>query len=320
MIQLSIVIPVIQESAGGPPFEATLASVLGNRPPNSEVIVVTAGEYDDPYELADEVEFVAAEPATGHAELLNAGFQRARGKFVHVLMCGAEVEEGWTEPALEHFEDPTVASVAPLVLLPPEDPRVAAAGLHIGIGLTRRLAAAGKVWEDSMWSRTRVAGPTLTAAFFRQRAISQVGGVDPTVGPIFADVDLSLSFEKLDLTTRLEPSSRVVGEVSTAEADTVFNNAQYHERLFWKHRCFLVSLPWHFLLVSVELLWSVPRGRAISILAGRLYGMLAAPFDRRTRRCSAARSCVDHAPDRASEQAERSAARSRHHHIRKTAA
>ncbi len=41
-------------------FEDTLVSVLENQPERSEVVVVTRGPYDDPYDLRREVGIVEA--------------------------------------------------------------------------------------------------------------------------------------------------------------------------------------------------------------------------------------------------------------------
>ena len=100
VVQLSIVIPMSQCMEA---FEATLASVLRNRPEHSEILVVSSGDYDDPYALSDEVSFLATPPGTGLLTLINTGLRYAQGEIIHLLLCGAEVEEGWTESALQHF-------------------------------------------------------------------------------------------------------------------------------------------------------------------------------------------------------------------------
>ena len=56
-LRLSIVIPAVTSAAE---LEETLLSVLENRPEQCEVIVALACEYDDPWNLRDEVTFVRA--------------------------------------------------------------------------------------------------------------------------------------------------------------------------------------------------------------------------------------------------------------------
>ena len=100
MPRLSIVIPCIQEAGS---FEATLASVLQNRPDDCEVLVVQPRTYDDPYELKDDVRFVQAPADATLIDLINVGVEKSTGEIVHLLSCEVEVEEGWTQPALKHF-------------------------------------------------------------------------------------------------------------------------------------------------------------------------------------------------------------------------
>ncbi len=100
MTRLSILIPCIQEAGC---FEATLASVLRNRPEECEVLVVQSRSYDDPYDLKDEVRFVQA-PADGTlVDLVNFGINAAVGDIVHLLSCDTEVSEGWTRTGITAF-------------------------------------------------------------------------------------------------------------------------------------------------------------------------------------------------------------------------
>ena len=55
--RLSIVIPM---TTGAGDLEDTLVSVLENRPDESEIVVVLARPYADPWNLRDEVRFVQA--------------------------------------------------------------------------------------------------------------------------------------------------------------------------------------------------------------------------------------------------------------------
>lgn len=121
--RLSIVIPIGQDLAA---FEQTLVSVLENLPPSSEVIVAHDGSYDDPFELCDEVFFVTA-PSNQLVEMLSISAGVARGRFVHVLGEGLLATPGWTEEAIESFEDAETGVVAPLILDRSSD-RVVAAG------------------------------------------------------------------------------------------------------------------------------------------------------------------------------------------------
>ncbi len=100
MPRLSIIIPTLGDWES---LETTLVSVLQNRPPLSEVIVVLNRTYDDPYDLEGEVRFVEVPGRTpskhrraGLVELVNTGLAAADSELLHVLSCGMTVGDGWT--------------------------------------------------------------------------------------------------------------------------------------------------------------------------------------------------------------------------------
>lgn len=109
--RLSIIVPVGSDI---PAFENTLISVLENRPEHSEILVAHSGNYDDPFMLADEVEFFVA-TSTRLAQVAASAARVCRGHIVHVVADGLIATEGWTEPALELFEKHETAIVAPVV-------------------------------------------------------------------------------------------------------------------------------------------------------------------------------------------------------------
>ncbi|NNE00020.1 MAG: glycosyltransferase family 2 protein [Pirellulaceae bacterium] len=125
--RISIVVPIGSDLAA---FESTLISVLENRPTGSEILVVHDGQYDDPYQLSDEVRFVIAKSA-GVVDLIAAAASSARGRFVHVLAPGFQAVEEWTEKALQKFEHQDVGVIAPV----------------IRSGVRRHVVAAG--WHDT---------------------------------------------------------------------------------------------------------------------------------------------------------------------------
>src|SRR5690606_32409978 len=110
--RLSIVIPWMGPAGQ---LEDTLATVLQNRPSGCEVLVALAEPYNDPYGVADEVTFVPP-PARGDANfvaLVNRAVTQAEAAIVHVLASGVRVTEDWTSAALLHFDDASIAAVAP---------------------------------------------------------------------------------------------------------------------------------------------------------------------------------------------------------------
>ncbi len=109
--RLSIVVPIGRDLAA---FECTLISVLENRPSGCEVIVPHNGNYDDPFELCDEVRFVVAE-SNRVVDAVTAAASSAKGRFVHVLADGIQATGGWTDAALGKFERFDAGAVAPVI-------------------------------------------------------------------------------------------------------------------------------------------------------------------------------------------------------------
>ena len=284
MVQLSIVIPMSQCMEA---FEATLASVLRNRPEHSEILVVSSGDYDDPYALSDEVSFLATPPDTGLLTLINTGLRYAQGEIIHLLLCGAEVEEGWTESALQHFQDPSVGSVSPLIVSSQQ--RVAATGLRQGLVQARRLAAAGRRIPKKRGLTSRVLGPTLTAGFYRHAAIAELRGLDEGIDDQLADLDLGLMLRMAGYRPRFDPNSRVYADLGDASQPRNFSQAMAHERLIWKHRRSLAAALGHPIGITFEFFVNLFRGGAVSVLFGRGCGMLRALFEQCRPRRTASR-------------------------------
>jgi len=163
--RLSIVIPIGQDLAA---FESTLISVLENRPAGSEVIVAHDGHYDDPFDLCDEVRF-ATSSSGGLIDLISASVSQARGRFVHVLSDGIRATPGWTDDAVEKFEQFDAGVVAP-VIRSQQTGKIVAAGWCDRGGCLCRAAAAGRATVDRV-AATSVGGAYLQASFWRRELI-----------------------------------------------------------------------------------------------------------------------------------------------------
>src|SRR5262249_30615172 len=113
-----------------------LASVMRHRPAESqaaiEVIVADDASTDGTAQwLSDsypDVRVVSLETNAGFCAAANAGIAAAGGAFIQLLNNDTEVQPGWIEPALAAFADPSVGSVAPLVLVRSDLARVDSAG------------------------------------------------------------------------------------------------------------------------------------------------------------------------------------------------
>jgi hypothetical protein len=274
--RLSILIPALGE---GCEFEDTLASVLQHRPDDCEVIVAHSQPYDDPYHLAGEVCFVPDPSASRLVELLNVGFEAACSSIVHVLRCGLTVEQGWTEPALECFDDESIATVAPVILAATAPYRIQSAGL----GYSRRgqvfAEHAGRTSLKKLRS-SHFIGPTLAAGFYRRSGWRLVRW-DEAYGDEFADAHYNLTLAELGASTMLASecvvhSHRPMG--LSVDEPYGFRTACRAETLFWSHSSQQrtgAAIAGRVALMLGEALLALPSPQCITGLVGRAAGLLS---------------------------------------------
>jgi hypothetical protein len=228
---LSIIIPCLGDAAE---FDGTLVSVLQHRPADCEVIVVHRLPYDDPYDLGDEVRFLHW-PGNSLVELLNAAIAEAEGDVLHVLACGLEATDHWTSAALDHFEDPGVAAVAPVVFEAKRQ-AIASAGIRWTIGGRRREVTDRRVLKPGSGRlRSQIMGPTLVAGFYRREVLAALDGFEAAMGDELADVACSLALQGLERIAVFVPDSQLV-QVSRPliAARGPLWRGKALERLFWR--------------------------------------------------------------------------------------
>ncbi|HEY1066345.1 MAG TPA: glycosyltransferase [Pirellulales bacterium] len=233
MPSLSIVIPALGPSAV---LEQTLLAVLESRPADSEIVVIDAFGYDDPYQLRGEVEIISA-PQAGWIDCANLGAAHSRGDVLHLLGAGAAVVEGWTEAARERFEDERVGAVAPLARSLEKPAVIVAAGIDYRSlsGVIRR--GAGQKISERWMRPSKVFGALTAAGFFRRDAWLEAGGLSPRLSADGADADLSKRISAAGFQNIYEPASLIDLPTSfRVEADTEFQRARRAEHLFWRLR------------------------------------------------------------------------------------
>jgi hypothetical protein len=266
------VIPCLGDAAE---FDGTLVSVLQNRPANCEIVVAHRQPYDDPYGLADEVNFLHCE-GESLVELLNEALTEASGEVLNILGCGLEATENWTAAPLAHFTDPDVASVSPLVF--DRDQNLLAAGVYCSLGGACRIAANPRVVEPGSGRlRAKILGPTLTAGFYRRDCIAALGGFDPTMTDQLADVATALSLEALGKLHVVEPASRLtkISDPSTQKRSSLYR-ARALERLYWRsaaHHGSVFALPLHAIHVVSDCARQLGELRLLPALVGRGLGL-----------------------------------------------
>lgn len=272
MSRLAIIIP---HFGNVPALENTVASVLANRPRDCEVLVVLLHPYNDPYGVGGEVRFVPAEGSKGLAGAVNRGLCLSEAAAIHVLLCGAEVQEGWADAPLAHLRDPRIASVAPLVLDIDDPSRIVAAGFAYHVGGAAVALAAGRAADSLGTNARRVLAPHPAAAFYRRSCLEALGGFPSAVGDMLAGIDVGLTLEQLGLATVLEPRSRVAVARFGVLRTGAFRQAFEAERMFWRWAPILGrarSVASHGMLVLGEGVRSVANLSIVPRWAGRLVG------------------------------------------------
>jgi hypothetical protein len=162
-------------------------------------LVLHTAPYDDPYRLAGEVQFHHCARARTLVELINAGIAAAQGDVVHVLACGLEASEGWTDPALPHFDDDEVAAVIPAIAH--SQSQTTDTGIRVTLGGRRSVLRGGRI--------AGICGPTLAAGFYRREVLAALEGFNVIAGDRWADAGFALDLKELGLRVAVELQSRI---------------------------------------------------------------------------------------------------------------
>ena len=183
MLRLSIIVPYRQDDSQ---LEATILSVLENRPRNSELIVVHDGTYRDPYELADELSFIEFPSGTSVVSMLNAACELSEALSVCSLLDGVTVAAGWADEALHALESEGVDAVAVRVQR----------GQRSTYGISRQaLRKVDKFRSDQLdltQPRGVCAGPLLDCGFYCRDSLLAIGGWHERFGERAAEVEMAL--------------------------------------------------------------------------------------------------------------------------------
>lgn len=185
--RLTIVVPYCGDTHA---FESSLVSVLQHRPDACEVIVPHGGDYDDPFDLGDEVNFIDAGTTSFTAQVAEAA-SIARGRFVHVLAEGNCATQGWSEPAMEFFEHHDTGLVIPVVRHSDRD-EIVYAGWRRSASSACELIAAGSPTLHTQ-DTVRVEGGFLHASFWRRDLLRSLSGIIRSDDSVEASMAYSLA-------------------------------------------------------------------------------------------------------------------------------
>lgn len=202
MPRLSIIIPHRNNDER---LEATVLSVLENRPHDSEIIVVHNGGYSDPYDLAEELLVVEAERRANGLQLLNVGVMAACAPVVCTLLDGVTVSDDWAAEPLELLRSADNAVVS--VGVQP----VHARGFTYGIS-TRALKNGGDLQRGKVeleGASGACSGPLLACGFYRKKLLRSLGGWNDRLDVSVADIELAWMLQALGISVECAASSQV---------------------------------------------------------------------------------------------------------------
>ena len=216
----SIVIPTYD----GRGFLATcLDSVFRHLPTDptwsAEVIVVDDASRDGTSAWVTshypQVKLVRLEQNSGFCAAANAGIAAARGHFIQLLNNDTEVCPGWLQAGLALFVDPTVGSVAPLVIVRSDPHRVDSAGdTYTLAGWPTKRGHGQPIGHWIEHPVDEVFAASGSTAFYRAEALRQVGGFDPLLGSYYEDVDLGFRLRWAGYRCVFSPRCRILHEIS----------------------------------------------------------------------------------------------------------
>jgi hypothetical protein len=271
VLKLSIIVPA---DGAQQDLDNTLVAVLENRPAHCEIVVPHADTYRDPYDLSDEVRFVASPDAT-LVSLVNAGIRASQGEIVHVLGAGTIATPNWTDPVLARFEQTQdLAAVAPLLMDAQRPDRIAAAGVRYATGGDKRWVGYG-ARVSTRPRRYRIDGPALQAAFFRRKTLLKIGPFHDGYGSYHVDSDYAARLRLAGLGCEHVGESRLL--TSLPKTPRGYRAGRQAEYLYRAHRDHFgavgprVAHAWH---VTWTTLGSIPSPAALTTLCGRVHGAL----------------------------------------------
>lgn len=272
MQKLTIIIPLFR-GVENLAFEETLASVLENRPSQSEILVVSPDEYSDPWDIVSEgVRFFSAPEESSPLRLLNRAIAESNAPIIHILSCGSTVTENWADPALARFENENIGCVTPLIFDRERPNRILSSGYSWHRGGKINLLKSATPFSK----RFSVVAPDVASAFYRKSALDEIQGFTPGFMQQIAYIDASLLLSELAWETVQESGTYVFLSKSQMCQFSDFSWNKQSEQLF------LRWLDWggitqsfisHLFSLSCEVLRAFPRPKIFSILLGHFSGI-----------------------------------------------
>jgi GT2 family glycosyltransferase len=271
-----------------------LASLRRNAPLSTEIIVVDdASENKCVSEVAAKfkgVKVIRTPKRLGFCKAANLGVQSAIHEVVELLNDDTEVCAGWAEMALDAFEDPKVAAVAPLVLRWPgqiEGRAIidSAGDAYFASGVATKRGN-GQIIEEKWMVPGPVFGASGSSAFYRREVFLKVGAYPESFGAYFEDVDLSFRLHWAGYDVVFQPCSKVLHRVSSSYGNPGLNRkllesqSLNEERVYWRNIPYQLlwrTLPLHLLTLLAKAWRRGTEGTLLPFLMGKLSFMREIP-------------------------------------------
>jgi GT2 family glycosyltransferase len=289
-----------------------LTSLQEHAPADTEIIVVDDGSAGALVSAIarehGQIRCIRFDRTRGFCVAANAGFAAATADIVELLNDDTVVTRGWANAACAHFADPTVAAVAPLVLLAPPSqcdnstpmtPRIDSAGDRYYAGGVAGKRGHGEPLGAPYLEARPVFGASGCAAFYRRAIVQQLGGFPEDFGAYFEDVDLSFRLQRAGYQVIYEPGVRVhhAGAAShgTTSRRLLEQQSCNEERVFWRNvptRSLPAALPRHVAVMAGKAWRRWHERRLLPFLCGRLraFGELGALLRHRRQLATMARA------------------------------
>jgi GT2 family glycosyltransferase len=288
-----------------------LASIERHRPDPArlpiEVVVVDNGSSDGTSQWLRRthpgVRLVRIETNRDFCGAANAGLEAARCPFIQLLNDDTEVTARWIEAGLAPFDDATVGSVAPLVVVRSNPARVDSAGdsyAWFGWPMKRGHGQSSACWSSR--PDDEVFGASGSSAFYRAEALRCAGTFDTLLLSYYEDIDLAFRLRWAGYRCVYTSACVIHHDISAtndhrspALQRRIARNA---ELVFWwnlpRHSLILAAIP-HLAFVALQAGWRLLRGRPGPFLAGKFDAALVwrAILERRRVRSELAHSAVN---------------------------
>ncbi|MFO0913916.1 MAG: hypothetical protein U0795_13240 [Pirellulales bacterium] len=279
MARLTIVIPAVGDQAS---LDDTLLSVLENRPADCQVLIAHPVEYQDPYELSDEVDFVPGAARAKVVELLQVGCRAAVGTWIHWMLPGVMATPGWTDWLENRRLTSELQSATPRLLgasAPDGVQRIVADGVQYRPGGKRSFLNRGSLSTKVL--RAEPIAPSLWAGFVRRSVLSELDGWNTRIGTEWADVDLGLRLADLDVTCPVIGDSAVILHSRSLEHQVEpqwgFRSAWRAERFYRAQQGSYRRAVRHLVHVVASSLTRLPYPAAFTGLLGSYLARWASP-------------------------------------------